>query len=229
MKSTEELRDLHGEEYVAAFEGQSPRRLSRLLEHIVVAAEDRVADFGCGNGMLLELLVGRVASYVGVDFSEPFVRAAERRRRRLGAGSDRAVRFECAEIGEFCRRHPEAFDVAFAMDFSEHVYDDAWTGILGSIRGSLVPGGRLYLHTPNADFFVERMKAGNVLLKQFPEHVAVRTPEHNAALVGAAGFEVDRVWRLAHYNVLRLVHPLRYLPRVGRYFEARILLEAHRT
>ena len=225
MKSSAELRELHGEEYVAAFEGQSPRRLGRLMEHVELSPGDRVADFGCGNGMLLELVAGRVASYVGVDFSEPFIGAAEERKERLGLAE---ARFECAEIGEFCRRHPEAFDVAFAMDFSEHVYDEPWKAILESLRSSLVRGGRLYLHTPNADFFVERLKDRNLLLKQFPEHVAVRTAEHNAALVRSAGLEVTRTLLLPHYNVLRHLHLLSRLPGVGPLFEARILLEARR-
>jgi len=63
------------------------------------------------------------------------------------------------------------------MDFSEHVYDEEWREILRGIRSALKPTGRLYLHTPNAEFILEIMKARNLILARQPEHVAVRTAD----------------------------------------------------
>lgn len=226
MKTTDELKALHGEDYVARFEReQSLERLRRVLAQLPLPSGAAVADFACGNGMLMELLWGRVASYAGVDFSEAFIRVAEERQRSLGAGN---VRFACQDIRQFCAENQGRFDVAFAMDFSEHVYDPEWLEILTAIRGSLKPGGCLYLHTPNGDFFVERMKARNFILRQFPEHVAVRNTEANVRLLEQAGFSQVSVRRLAHYNILRLLHGLSALPGVGRYFEARLLITAVR-
>ena len=63
---------LHGEDYVGNFERwQSPARLGRLMKLIDVDSRSDVVDFGCGNGMILDLLKDRVASYTGFDFSEP--------------------------------------------------------------------------------------------------------------------------------------------------------------
>ena len=222
IKSHEELKALHGEAYVESFQHNSPWRLNRLLDYMDINAATRAVDYGCGNGMLMEFIAGRVHSYTGVDFSEAFIRAANAKKTALAIGN---AEFVCADITEFGQQHAGSFDVAFAMDFSEHVYDGDWARILRGIRLSLKPGGKFYLHTPNADFVVEQMKSRNFILKQFPEHIAVRSPQHNAALLREAGFTVKQLWLVPHYNVLKLLHPLSYLPVIGKFFKARILIE----
>ena len=224
-QSRDELKALYGDEYVEKFKTQSPRRLGRLLPYLSLHPTDIVADFGCGNGMLLDLVGDRVRRYVGVDFSEPFIHAA---RRGVNLRWPDA-QFVCSSIVDFCSRRPNTFDVAFAMDFSEHVYDDDWLEILRSVRLALRPSGRLYLHTPNADFIVERMKAKNLILAPQFEHVAVRTTDENCRLLREAGFVVDRVRLIAHYKrVLSWVHALSVLPGVGRHFGARVFIEARK-
>ena len=112
------------------------------------------------------------------------------------------------------------------MDLSEHIYDVEWIQILEKIRKSIKPDGKLYLHTPNAEFFLERMKSRNFIVKQLPEHIAVRSPEHNASILREAGFKIRHIWLIPHYNILRIVHPLSYIPVLGKYFNARIFIEA---
>ena len=188
MLSKSQLKELHGKEYVESFEkGQSKFRLERLIHSIPLNADCKVADFGCGSGMLLPLLADRVAHYTGIDFSEAFIQAAEKRKRLLNATN---AEFVCEDIIKFCRENSGTFDIAFAMDFSEHVYDDDWLNILRAINQSLKEGGKLYLHTPNADFVVETMKKRNFIVKQFPEHIAVRSVRENIALLEQADFEV---------------------------------------
>ena len=120
----------------------------------------------CRDGLLAAEVRGRVRSYTGVDFSQPFIDLAVARAARLGASN---LQFTCASIEPFCAAHPARFDVACAFDFSEHVRDDEWLRLLEAMRGALKPGGRLYLHTPNAAFILERMKAsGFILLQSIP-------------------------------------------------------------
>lgn len=224
MLTEQELKDLYGKNYVETFGAQqSVRRLARLMPLMPLQPTDTVVDFACGNGMLLPMVAGRVQSYTGVDFSSDFIEAAQVRQTTSGITG---ARFVCADILDFCLENPAAFDVAFAMDFSEHVYDETWITLLQAMKTSLKPGGRLYLHTPNATFFLEQMKARHFIVKQFPEHIAVRTPEHNVRLVEASGFHARAVHLLPHYNALRFLHGLSVLPWVGRYFQARIFMEA---
>ena len=71
--------------------------------------------------------------------------------------------------------------------------------------------------TPNADFFLERMKDKGILVKQFPEHIAVRTPEHNVALLSEAGFRIEHVRLLPHYNILKVAIPCPMCRVSGNY------------
>jgi 2-polyprenyl-3-methyl-5-hydroxy-6-metoxy-1,4-benzoquinol methylase len=218
----DQLRDLYRDDYVQVYERKPLSRLARLLPFIPLSPDDEVADFACGNAMLLDLIHNRVRVYHGVDFSEEFIAAARSRAQRLGASS---ARFHAASIEDFCAAHPEAFDKAFAMDFSEHVYDEPWLGILRAMRGTLKPGGRLYLHTPNAAFIIEILKARGIL-HQFPEHIAVRDADANRALIEQAGFSEIRVRFAPHYVVaLKWLHIFSPLPLVGRFFRARLFIE----
>ena len=191
MLSKHQLKELHGKDYVELFEKRhSDFRIEHLIASINLAPGCNVADFGCGNGMLLPLLTNRVGSYTGIDFSREFIESAEKRKKMLSISN---AEFICDDINEFCSKNRSTFDVAFALDFSEHVYDDEWLSILQAINYSLKEGGRLYIHTPNSDFFVERLKKNNIILKQFPEHIAVRNVKENCCLLEKAGFEITRV------------------------------------
>lgn len=219
--SDEELLAIYDEGYVDQYDPHAVQRMRRLLPFIELSGHEVVADFGCGNGVLLEVVGPRVREYVGVDFSEAFVRAAERRRDASGITNGS---FSRADIIEFCARHPNAFDAAFALDFSEHIYDDQFLRVFTAIQGTLKPGAPLYLHTPNAEYFMERFKDWGVL-EQVEGHVAVRDARQHQALLARCGFPHVEVRYLAHYLPFAArFHRLGALPLVGRYFRARLFL-----
>jgi SAM-dependent methyltransferase len=167
-----------------------------------------------------------VHEYVGVDFSEAFVRAAERRRDARGL---RNGTFRLADIVDFCADHPNQFDAAFALDFSEHIYDDQFLRVFGAINGALKPGAPLYLHTPNAEYFMERFKDWGVL-EQVEGHVAVRDAGHHHGLLTRCGFAAVEVRYLAHYLPFAArFHALGALPVVGRYFRARLFITCRKS
>ncbi len=222
----EDRKVLHTGEYVQRFDHeQSPARLENVLKHVRLPQNAVVADFGCGSGMLLERIHDRVAQYEGVDFSQDFIDLARRRsdERRL-----RNSAFHCMALQEFSRRNADRFDAVFALDISEHVPDGDWSEAVAAIRLALKPGGTAYVHTPNRDFLAEILKAHDFILRQFPEHIAVRTGHENARFFVNSGFEDVRVDLVPHYNILRFVHPLACLPVIGRYFAARIFLQARK-
>lgn len=224
MLTIDERKKLHGPEYLKRFEqADVSGRLKRLVNLMKFDKGSALADFGCGSGMILPLVANSVGYYYGIDFSENFINCAKENQSKLGIIN---ASFFCEDIASFCERHYETIDHALCLDLSEHVYDDEWTSILESIHRCLKPGGTLYLHTPNAIFFVEQMKARNLVLKQFAQHIAVRTTNHNLLLIQRAGFKDTRVTYIAHYNLLRFVHPLSVLPLIGSFFRARIFLEA---
>jgi len=220
----EELIKLYDKKYVNTFLAtQHKGRLARLISYIKLDSTYSVVDIGCGNGMLMELIHNKVKDYIGVDFAEEFIKSANSKKEELLISN---VKFICSNIKEFCSENKNKFDIAFALDFSEHVYDKEWISILRSIRYSLNHSGRLYLHTPNAHFLIEIMKKNNFLISQFPEHVAVRDIQHNCRLLNEAGFQIIKLKLLPHYNYLKYLHPLSYIFYFGKYFKARIFIEA---
>jgi 2-polyprenyl-6-hydroxyphenyl methylase/3-demethylubiquinone-9 3-methyltransferase len=219
--SEEELLAIYDQGYVDQYDPHAVQRMRRMLPFFELSGRETVADFGCGNGVLLEILGPRVREYMGVDFSDAFVRAAERRRDERGISNGT---FHCADIVAFCAQHPNQFDAAFALDFSEHVYDDQFVTIFSAIHGSLKPGASLYLHTPNAEYFMERFKARGILT-QVEGHVGVRDARSHQALLAQCGFANVSVRYLAHYLYLAsTLHGLGALPLVGRFFRARLFL-----
>ena len=84
-KSPAQLKEIYGKEYVENYvETHSPYRIERLMKYIHLGSSYHVADFACGNGMLMSLVAPKVASYVGVDFSEEFIKEANQKKQLLG-------------------------------------------------------------------------------------------------------------------------------------------------
>jgi len=219
--SDAELRAIYDQQYVDQYDPHAVARIRRMLPLFALSREASVADFGCGNGILLEVIASRIGAYVGIDFSEPFIRAANQRRAAKGITNGS---FECADIVAFCQRHPHRFDAAFALDFSEHLYDDQFVEICRAIHCSLKPGTPLYIHTPNREYFLERFHQWGVL-RQVGGHVGIRDPAQHRDLLARSGFSHVDVRYLPHY--LRLAswfHGMGALPLVGRWFRARLFL-----
>lgn len=221
--SIAQLRDFYRDSYVNRYHQYDTGRLRNIMMNIDLSNSDTVADFACGNGLLLEELKPFPRVYRGVDFSEEFIREAEVRYAQWPGD----INFVCTDIVIFCRQHPAQFDWAFALDFSEHIYDDQFIDIFSAIASALRPTGKLVLHTPNAEFFVERLKARNFVLRQFPEHVAVRNAAEYHNLLGHAGFRDIEVKHLPHYHpILRVVSPLQNWWFLRRFLRARLLIVA---
>lgn len=215
--------ELHSGDYVTRYNAKSLGRMEALADRMSLRRDDTIADFACGSGMLLQILGDRAGKYCGIDFSSDFISSAEQIARQKDLKN---YSFHCMDIIDFCALHPEEFSVATALDFSEHIDDEAFVKIFAAIRTCLRADGRLFLHTPNLDFFLERFKDIGIM-KQFPEHIAVRDRQSMERLLQVAGFQKDNIKTrtIAHYNVLKYLHPLSKLPVIGRAFAARLWFE----
>ena len=220
-ESKDSLKHFYDKEYVDKFEKKPLFRISRLMKYVELPKDSEIADFGCGNGFLMICLHDKVRRYSGVDFSELFIDAAKKRQKMLGIDN---AEFFCESIEAFCSRNSEKFDAGFVLDLAEHVPDKEWIRILIAIRNSLKPSGKLYLHTPNSEFFIEIMRKKNVLLPQFKEHVAVRNVNENILMLRNAGFSKFEIKMLPHYNFLRYINFLSLIPGIGKYCKARIFI-----
>jgi 2-polyprenyl-6-hydroxyphenyl methylase / 3-demethylubiquinone-9 3-methyltransferase len=224
VKSKSELKSMYdSESYVDMYEKKPLSRLLNLVKYMNLMRNQNVVDFACGNALLLEIIKDSVSTYTGVDYSRSLINAAIKRKERLRVDN---VEFICGEIVEFCEANQNSFDVAFAMDLSEHLLDEDWIEILLGIKKTLRKNGLLYMHTPNGEFFLEKIKKNGLLVKQLPGHIAVRTPFENKRMLQEAGFTVKETKLIPHYNILRYVHLLSHTPFIGKYLKARVFIEA---
>jgi len=146
----------------------------------------------------------------------------------LDGGESPEVIWHQEDIVSFLTRRPNTFDNVFALDFSEHVDDDVWAGILAGVTIALKPEGSLYIHTPNREYIIEVLKHVGIL-KQFPEHIAVRDAVQNSRLLQDAGFQLVSCKFLSHYEPRQKpLALLSYVPFLGRFFRARLFITARK-
>lgn len=184
-----------------------------------------VLDLGSARGDVCFLLAPLVREAIGVDASPRAIAMAEAERVRRGLQNVRFVEGDVADLASI----PDAsVDVAGAFDLLEHVDDATVRQMLRALRRVLKPEGVFVAYTPNREHYVERLKAHDVLLKQFPEHIAVRRPREILRLLEAEGWRVRALtYATAPFPVVRFLERLLWrIPGVGRLFRYRILLEA---
>ncbi len=219
------------------FEGLHPHRWFRnpprkyaernrdALRVVAPRPSDRILELGSARGDVTFLLAEKAGEVVGLDASPIALEIAEAERTRRGAANVRFVQGDVADLSAF----PGAsFDAVAAIDLVEHV-DDATLGeMLLECRRVLVPGGRLGVYTPDRAHYVERLKAHDLLLKQFPEHIAVRRAGAYERLLAAAGVTTDLIdYSVSPFPVVRWIErALAPLPLVGPTFRYRILIRA---
>ena len=147
---------------------------------------------------------------------------AEARRGRRGLDNVRFVLGDVAELRplpDALRRRRRRLRPARARG-RRHRAPDA-----RRLRRVLKKGGFFVAYTPNREHYVERMKAHDFLLKQFPEHIAVRRPAQIRRLLEEEGWRVleSRLRdRPLSGRALGREAPLA-APGVGRLFRYRIL------
>ena len=184
-----------------------------------------VLDLGSARGDVCFLLAPHVREAIGVDASPRALEIAEAERARRGLSNVRFVQGDVASLDEVS---DASIDVAGAFDLLEHVDDATVRQMLRALARVLKPGGVLAAYTPNREHYVERLKAHDFILKQFPEHIAVRRPREIRCLLEAEGWSLlEMSYSPAPFPVVHWIETLLWrVPGLGRLFRYRILLRA---
>ncbi len=195
------------------------------LRVVDLGPADRVLELGSARGDVTFVLASRAREVVGLDASDDALELAERARRARGIGNVSFVKGDVADLSMFA---DASFDAVAAIDLVEHVDDPTLEAMLRESRRVLAAGGRLGLYTPDRAHYVERLKAHDFILRQFPQHIAVRRADAYRRFLAEAGFAVDLdTWSVSPFPVVRLLESaLAPLPLVGETFRYRILLRA---
>jgi 2-polyprenyl-3-methyl-5-hydroxy-6-metoxy-1,4-benzoquinol methylase len=184
-------RQLHRHHWFHNNAAKRELRWQEVLRMLEPSVDDRVLEIGCATGDHVLRLARLCREVVGIDNSTA---AIERAEARCVTEEIAAARFMCLDASNLDQLRNASFDKIAAIDFVEHVEDEALLIILQNCHRLLRPRGRLAIFTPCASHYVERLKAHNVILKQLPGHVAVRGPYAYRRLLSLAGFAIDSLY-----------------------------------
>lgn len=120
----------------------NPLRLD-WIDRCVGLAGKRVADIGCGGGILAESMAACGAQVTGIDLSERALAVA--RLHLLESGQKVDYRHISAE--SLAQEMPGSFDVVTCLEMLEHVPDPA--SIVRACAALVKPGGQVFLSTIN--------------------------------------------------------------------------------
>jgi ubiquinone/menaquinone biosynthesis C-methylase UbiE len=187
--------------------------------------EDLVVELGSARGDVTFLLARHAREVVGVDAAPAAIAMAEAARAELEIGN---VRWLEADVARLEPIGDGSVDAVAAIDLVEHIDDPTLAAMLAECRRILKPGGRLGIYTPDRAHYVERLKAHDVLLQQFPQHIAVRRVAEYRRFLLDSGFAIDlETWSVSPFPLVRWVEKaLSPLPLVGPTFRYRILIRA---
>lgn len=218
-------RELHPHHWFKNPPRKYEERDRDVLRVVAPRPTDVVLELGSARGDVTFLLARHAREVIGVDAAPEAIAMAEAVRAELEIGNVRWLEADVADLSGVADR---SVDAVAAIDLVEHVDDATLSAMLRECRRVLRAGGRLGIYTPDRAHYVERMKAHDFVLKQFPQHIAVRRVAEYRRFLGDAGFSIDLdAWSVSPFPVVRWVErALAPLPLVGPTFRYRILLRA---
>lgn len=184
----------------------NPVRLGFVAERLALPGA-RVADVGCGGGLLSEALAKAGANVTAIDLAPEVIEVAKLHLYEANTvrPSPLAVDYRLCSSRELAEREPGTFDAVCCMELIEHVPDPA--ALIGDLATLLKPGGRLFLSTLNrtpasfvtailgAEYVVRLLPRGTHDYRQFLK------PSELAALLRRAGLVLDEISGIG-YNPL---------------------------
>jgi len=161
----------------------------------------KVADVGCGGGLLSEALARVGAQVTGIDLGEKVIEIAKLHLHE----SNLSVDYRVQSSAELASTQPENFDAVCCMELIEHVPDPA--ALVADLAAMLKPGGRVFMSTLNrtpaafgaailgAEYIMGMLPRGTHHYAQFLK------PSELGRLLRRAGLELEDVSGLG-YNPL---------------------------
>lgn len=175
----------------------NPVRLAYVAERTTLHAA-RIADVGCGAGLLSEAMAAAGAQVVALDLAPELLRVARLHALESGVSVDYRVQAVEALAEEEAGR----FDAATCMEMIEHVPDPQ--SVIDACARLLRPGGRLTVSTINrtpaafAFAIVGAEYVARLLPKGTHQYRDFVRPSELAAWLRRAGLELEDVSGLAY-------------------------------
>lgn len=120
----------------------NPARLKFIADRADISSR-RVADVGCGGGILAESLARKGGHVTGIDVAPKVLATARLHLHESGLDID----YRQVTVEEFAQETPGSFDVVTCMEMLEHVPEPL--SVVASIHDLLKPGGHAFFSTLN--------------------------------------------------------------------------------
>lgn len=193
------------------------------VDYIAARAElsgRRVADIGCGGGLLCEALAAHGSQVTGLDAAEKPLAVAELHLHESG----REVDYRQGTAEGLAAERPGYFDVTCCLELLEHVPDPAST--IAACAAMTAPGGDLFFSTINRTplAWAAAIVGAEYVLRLLPRgthrYDRLIRPSELAGWCRQAGLQVVEITGMSYNPLTRTVH-IGGPPRVNYFLHAR--------
>jgi 2-polyprenyl-6-hydroxyphenyl methylase/3-demethylubiquinone-9 3-methyltransferase len=176
----------------------NPLRLN-WIQGLAPLAGQKVADIGCGGGILADAMARQGAEVLGIDLATKSLRVAQLH--ALEANTT-GVTYREVSAEALASEAPGSFDVVTCMEMLEHVPDPA--SIVRACAALVKPGGWVFFSTlnRNAKSFLFAVVGAEYVLKLLPrgthEYARFIRPSELASYCREAGLDLQATRGLEH-------------------------------